>query len=138
VESPKNDRWRFIKMDGVASTLFNASSGRWPFFVEQSYQWRNERSGQELRGSKLALMSRIGIALGDPAIVRILDQGFRHVWGSAGIVALSDPGSDTPPPRATPGQPLSADAIDDLPVLSVRHDASNCGAVFSQYATPIP
>ena len=138
VESLKNDSWRFIKMDGVAPTLFNTYSGRWSFFVEQSYQWRNERSGHELRGAKLALMSRIGMTLGDPAIVRILDQNFRHAWGSAGIVALSDPGSDIPPVRATPGQSISAEAIDDLPVLAVRHDVSNCGAVVSQYPTAIP
>jgi len=69
-------------MDGVAPTLFNTYNGRWTFFVEQSYQWRNERSGQELRGAKFALMSRIGTALGDPGIIRDLDRGFRLAWGS--------------------------------------------------------
>jgi hypothetical protein len=138
VESLKKDHWRFIKMDGVAPTLFNSYSGRWPFFVEQSYQWRNDRSGQPLQGPKLQLMLRIGLTLGDPQIIRILDQSFRHAWGSAGIVALSDPGSDIPPLRAAPGQPLSADAVDELPVLAVRHDSSNCGAVVSQYPTAMP
>src|SRR5208337_4680775 len=68
VESLKDDRWRFIKMDGVAPTLLNTFNGRWPFFVEQSYQWRNERSEQPLQGSKLALMAQIGLQLGNPQI----------------------------------------------------------------------
>jgi len=137
VES-KKDRWRFIKMDGVAPTLFNTYNGRWTFFVEQSYQWRNERSGQELRGAKFALMSRIGTALGDPTIIRDLNRGFRHVWGSAGIVALSDPGWDTPPVRPTPGSPVVAESVDELPILAVKHDANNCGAVIAEYPTVIP
>jgi hypothetical protein len=33
---------------------------------------------------------------------------------------------------------MSPDAIDELPVLAVKHDASNCGAVVSQYPTSIP
>ena len=138
VESLTNDRWRFIKMDGVAPTLFNTYNGRWTFFVEQSYQWRNERSGLELRGAKFSLMSRIGMALGDPGIIRDLNRGFRHAWGSAGIVALSDPGWDTPPVRPTPGSPVDADAVDDLPILAVKHDANNCGAIVAEYPTVIP
>jgi hypothetical protein len=138
VETLKSDHWRFIKMDGVAPTLFNTYNGRWPFFVEQSYQWRNEGSGQELKGPKLALMARVGLALGDPAIVRNLNRAFWHPWGSAGIVALSDPGSDAPPLRPTPGTPLNADALDETPILAVRHDANNCGAVIAEYPTVIP
>jgi hypothetical protein len=125
-------------MDGVAPTLFNTYNGRWTFFVEQSYQWRNERSGQELRGAKFALMSRIGTALGDPMIIRVLNRGFRHPWGSAGIVALSDPGWDMPPVRPTPGSPVDAEAVDELPILAVRHDSNNCGAIISEYPTVIP
>jgi len=138
VESLKKDHWRFIKMDGVAPTLFNTYNGRWSFFVEQSYQWRNDRSGQELRGPKLALMSRIGTALGDPGIIRTLNQGFRHPWGSAGLVALSAPGWDTPPVRPTPGSPVDPSVLDELPILAVRHDANNCGAIISEYPTVIP
>ncbi len=53
VASEADDRWRFVKVDGVAPTLLNTFSGRWPFFVEQSYQWRNERSERPLRDPNL-------------------------------------------------------------------------------------
>jgi hypothetical protein len=136
VESLKSDRWRFIKMDGVAPTLLNTYNGRWPFFVEQSYQWRNEHSDQPLQGPKLGLMARIGMELGDPAIIRELDRGFRHAWGSAGAVALSDTGSV--PPRPTPGKPVDEDSLDSSPILAVRHDSNNCSAVVATYPTVLP
>lgn len=137
VESIKRDHWRFIKMDGVAPTLLNTFNGRWPFFVEQSYQWRGEHSEQPLQGPKLALMAQIGLHLGDPAIIRDLNQGFHHAWGSAGMMALSDPGLNAPPtPR--PGHPVDSGMLDRSPVLAVRHAGSNCSAVVAQYPTLLP
>jgi hypothetical protein len=137
VESLKSDRWRFIKMDGVAPTLLNTFNGRWPFFVEQSYQWRGEHSEQPLQGPKLALMAKIGMQLGEPATIRDLDRGFRHAWGSAGVVALSDSGS-TPPPRPGQGRPVDAAALDESPIIAVRHDSNNCSAVVAVYPTALP
>jgi hypothetical protein len=137
VESMKDDRWRFIKMDGVAPTLLNTFNGRWPFFVEQSYQWRNERSEQPLQGLKLALMAQIGLQLGNPLIIRDLNQGFRHAWGSAGLMALG--GADrAQPSRPSPGRPVDQAALDLNPILAVRHESNNCGAVVAQYPTVIP
>ncbi len=129
--------WRFIKMDGIAPTLLNTYNGRWPFFVEQSYQWRNEHSDQPLQGTKLVLMAQICLQLGNPEIIRDLNRGFRHVWGSAGLMALSD-ASSSGPPTPSPGKPVDQKAIDDHPILAVRHDSNNCGAVVAQYQTVLP
>ena len=137
VESLKTDRWRFIKMDGVAPTILNAYNGRWPFFVEQSYQWRGERSSQPLGGSKLGMMARIGEELGDSAVIRELNRGFRHAWGNAGVVALGDTGSGAPV-RPAPGKPVDAEALDRNPILAVRHDSNNCSAVVAAYPTELP
>lgn len=137
VEWIGRDKWRFIKMDGVAPTLLNTFNGRWPFFVQQSYQWRGEQSELPLRGPKLALMAQIGQRLGDPAIVRDLNQGFRHAWGNAGVMALSDSGMNAPL-RPRPGHPVDAGMLDDNPVLAVRHDTNNCSAVLAQYPTVLP
>jgi hypothetical protein len=137
VESVSDDHWRFIKMDGVAPTLLNTYNGRWPFFVEQSYQWRNERSDQPLQGPKLALMAQIGMQLGNPAIIRDLNRGFRHVWGASGVMALSDSSSKVPP-RPMPGKPVDEAALDENPILAVRHDSNNCSAVVAQYPTVLP
>lgn len=137
VESLEDDHWRFIKMDGFAPTLLNAYSGRWPFFVQQSYQWRNEHSEQPLRGAKLALMAQIGLQLGNPAIIRDLNRGFRHVWGNAGVMALSNPGMSLPP-HALPGKPVNQAVLDDNPMLAVRHHSNNCSALVTQYPTALP
>lgn len=131
------DKWRFIKMDGVAPTLLNTFNGRWPFFVEQSYQWRGEQSELPLRGPKLALMAQIGQRLGNPAIVRDLNQGFRHAWGNAGVMALSESGMSVPA-QPRPGHPVDVGMLDENPVLAVRHDTNNCSAVLAQYPTSLP
>ncbi len=137
VESIKDDRWRFIKMDGVAPTLLNTFNGRWPFFVEQSYQWRNEHSEQPLQGPKLALMAQIGLQLGNPAIIRDLNRGFRHAWGNAGVMALSNPGMPAPS-RPVPGKPVDAATLDENPILAVKHGSNNCSPVVAQYPTALP
>jgi hypothetical protein len=135
VESP-GDLWRFVKMDGVAPTLLNTFNGRWPFFVEQSYQWRNEHSELPLQGPKLALMVHIGLQLGNPSIVRDLNKDFRHSWGSAGVMALSYSGQSPPLPR--PGAPVDEAAVAENPVLAVHHEPNNCGAVLAAFPTPLP
>lgn len=135
VETPK-DRWRFVKMDAVAPTLLNTFNGKWPFFVEQSYQWRGEHSDRPLQGSKLALMAQIGMELGDPFVIRELDKEFRHSWGSAGVMALSYSGRRPPLPR--PGTPVDEAAVIDNPVLAVHHESNNCGGVLAAFPTPLP
>ncbi len=136
VATSAEDRWRFVKMDGVAPTLLNTFSGRWPFFVEQSYQWRNDQSERPLKGPKLAFMAQIALQLKNPAIVRIIDRDFRHPWGNAGVMSLSSAG--LPPRHASPGSPIDAAAITEFPVLAVTHDGNNCGAALAEYPTTLP
>ena len=124
-------------MDGIAPTILNTFNGRWPFFVEQSYQWRNERSKEPLQGAKLALMAQIGLQMGNPAIIRDLNQSFRHVWGNAGVMALSNPGMNIPP-SALPGRPVDQATLDENPILAVRHESNNCSAVVAEYPTELP
>jgi hypothetical protein len=136
VASTADDRWRFVKVDGVAPTLLNTFSGRWPFFVEQSYQWRNAGAARPLTGSKLGLMSYIALQLKNPAIVHIINRDFRHPWGNAGVMALS--GGSTAPPRASPGKPVDAAVISEKPILAVTHQGNNCGAALAEYPTTMP
>ncbi len=138
VESLKDDRWRFVKMDGVAPTLLNTFNGRWPFFVEQSYQWRNEHAEQPLQGPKLALMAQIGLQLGNPAIIRDLDRGFRHAWGRAGVMALNASSLGVPAPAPAPGKPVDEAALAENPILGLRHEPNNCGAALAESPTVLP
>jgi hypothetical protein len=137
VESLAQDRWRFLKMDGVAPTLANAFSGRWPLFVEQSYQWRGAHSERPLQGLKLSLMAHLGMQLADVRVTRDLNRGFTHPWGSAGLMALSDSNLESLP-RPAPGRPVTPAMIDQDPVLAVRHESGNCGPVVAAHPTELP
>jgi len=66
-----------------------------------------------------------------------VNRGFRHVWGSAGIMALNTAGTNTPP-RPVPGNPIDQATLDDNPILAVRHESNNCSAVVAQYPTVLP
>lgn len=136
VASAPEDRWRFVKMDGIAPTLLNTFSGRWPFFVEQSYQWRNEHSERPLKGPKLGFMAQIAAQLKNPTIVRIINRDFRHSWGNAGVMSLS--GGGFTPLHASPGSPIDAGAIAAHPILAVTHEGNNCGAVLAEFPTTLP
>lgn len=136
VPSAAEDRWRFVKLDGIAPTLLNTYSGRWQFFAEPSYQWRNERSGHPLSGPKLGFVSQLTLQLKNPAIVRMINRDFRHSWGDAGIMSVRGVGIS--PPGATPGHPVDDAAVAADPVLGVTHDGNNCGAVLAESPTPLP
>lgn len=136
VEKLGEDRWRFVKMGGYAPTLFNSYSGRWSLFVEQSYQWRGEHAQQPLSGQKLSLIAQLGARLGNPAVIRSLDRGFRHPWGYGGVMGLSSTGAG--PPLPTPGKPLDEAAVIANPVLAVSRDQNSCGRTLAVFPTPLP
>ena len=107
-----------------------------PFFVEQSYQWRNEKSERPLQGQKLALIAYLGQQLGNPSVIGALDRGFRHAWGSAGVIAVNFTGFR--PPLPTPGKPVDDAALDANPVLAVTHQLNNCSPPLARFPTALP
>ena len=134
------DHWRFIKMDRTAPTLINTFNGEWTFFVEQTIQWRNERSESPLSGIKLTVMEHIAKQAGNPEIIRSLNQGFRHSFGAGGVMALHTNGHR--PPLPTPGQPVTAAVVDALPVLPLTRASlgfpNNCNPPLSVFPTSTP
>jgi hypothetical protein len=81
-------------------------------------------------------MVHIGTQLGNPAVIRDIDREYRHAWGSAGVMALSD--ANRIPPLAGPGAPVNEAAIEENPTLGVKHDAGNCGALIPHFPTAMP
>lgn len=133
----EQDNWRFIRMDGVAPTLINTFNGRWPFFVEQTIQWRGERSGKPLRGWELKLIERIAREAGNPTVIAALNQGFRHSWGDGGVMALNTNGFQPPLPR--PEHPVNESSLRENPVLPVTHAPmgypNNCNPALATFPT---
>jgi len=106
---PTPDGWRFIKVDDQAPTLFKTATSHYPFFSEQSIQWRNATSPMPLTGLKLKLMTTVATKLGQPPIVAKLNTIFVQSFGGAGLLSLSTNGYTVP-------DPLTAAALKITPV----------------------
>jgi len=140
VPDPGRAHWRFIKMDRVAPTLLNTFNGRWPFFVEQTIQWRNDKSERPLSGERLTLMDHISRQAGRPEIIRALNLAFVHPFGDAGVMALNTNGHR--PPVPTPEHPVTAAVVAENPVLPLTRASlgspNNCNPPLVVYPTPAP
>lgn len=134
------DAWRFIKVDNVAPTLFNAMTGRWDFFAEQTFLWRGDKSDEPLSGMSLLLTEYFAAEAGNPVILRDLNRSFRHPWGDGGVMALNTNGFV--PPLPTPGAAFGAPQVREYPVLASTHAATgvtnSCGPPLSNFPMVTP
>jgi hypothetical protein len=133
----KTDKWRFIKVDGIAPTLLNTFNGHWPFFVEQTFQWLSKKAATPLTGWKLPLVRQIASEAAKPEILRDLNGKFRHAWGDGGVMSLNSNGFRPPIPR--PDHPVTAESLRQNPVLALTRSlngASNtCNPPLPIYPT---
>ena len=81
-------------------------------------------------------MAFLGQQLGNPAIIRALNRGFRHAWGSAGVIAVNSAGFR--PPSPAPGRPVDETAVEANPVLAVTRQLNNCSPPLARFPTMIP
>lgn len=86
-ENVEDANWRFIKVDGVAPSLVNVAKGHYPFFSEQSIQWRKPGFNPP-SGLTATLLTNVKNEAGSPAIIRSLNASFTHSWGHGGLLAL--------------------------------------------------
>lgn len=135
-----DDAYRFIKVGNVAPTLLNATSGRWDFFVEQTFLWRGDRSEEPLTGTKLLLVEYFATEAGTPEIIRDLNRSFRHPWGDGGVLALNTNGFR--PPFPSPGKPLDAAMVRENPVVALTRAAqgssNSCAPPLANFPTVAP
>ena len=136
----EKDRWRFIKVDNYAPTLLNTYLGKWAFFIEQTIQWRNDKSAHPLKGLKLQLIDYISQQAGNPQVIRALNEGFKHSWGTAGIMALNT--NNHRPYLMKPGSELKSESIIENPVLPLSRATqgypNNCSPPLAVFPTPAP
>ncbi len=136
----ENDGWRFIKVDNAAPTLLNTYLSKWTFFIEQTIQWRNEESDNPLSGFKLQFSKYIAQQAGSPEVIRTINSRFKHTWGSAGVMGLNT--NNHRPYLIKPGTKISADVIDENPVLPLSRATqgfpNNCSPPLAVFPTPAP
>lgn len=102
--------WRFVKVDGRAPTLLNVVKGGYPYFSEQSIQWRKSPATNLPTGLTLTLLNNFKAEMGSPAIIANLNQGFNHTWGQSGLLALPTNG------HLPPATPYTAANVTATPV----------------------
>lgn len=117
--------WRFVKVDGRAPTLLNVVKGGYPYFSEQSIQWRKSPATNLPTGLTLTLLNNFKSEMGSPAIIANLNQGFNHAWGQSGLLALPTNG------HLPPATPYTAANVTATPVSSqsksyVNGSPNNC------------
>jgi hypothetical protein len=105
-----NRRFRFVKVDGAAPTLFNAYLGRWPHVTEQSMQWRRSFDASLTTTPEGKVLAFVATNLGLPRVIAALDTGFVHPWGQGGYLAPATSGF----PSASP--PITAESLRLNPV----------------------
>ncbi|TAN53071.1 MAG: hypothetical protein EPN21_02410 [Methylococcaceae bacterium] len=105
-----SNKYRFVKVDGVAPTLENVANGSYLHWAEQTFQWRKTNAGGP-SGNKLKIIQKIASEASKPSIVAQLNVSFKHSFGDSGYLVT--------PQNATP----DADGVFDAnnPVNPYSH-----------------
>jgi hypothetical protein len=96
-----NAEFRYVKVDGYASTPLNAHNGRWSHISEQSIQWLESFEPSLTSTDEGRVLSFVATNLGLPRALRGLNTGFVHPWGQGGYLALLTSGFLPPRPLVT-------------------------------------
>lgn len=82
-----SNKYRFVKVDGVAPTLENVANGSYPHWAEQTFQWRKASAGGP-SGNKLKIIQKIAAEASKPSIVAQLNGSFKHSFGDSGYLVV--------------------------------------------------
>lgn len=118
-----NREFRFVKVDGHAPTLINAHAGRWQHVTELSIQWLKSFEPSLSSTNEGRVLAFIASALGQPGVLRVINEGFVHPWGQGGYLAPARTAASASPTVVT------ADTLRTDPVAGVVRGVgrpSNC------------
>lgn len=96
------DRWRFVKINGVAPTVLNTVKGTYEYFYEGTMQYRTAAVGPvgwapALAGGQKAVADAIALSIGSPNVLNDLDSSFGQLFGFAGLVGNAVTGAASAP-----------------------------------------
>jgi len=96
--------YRFVKIDGASPTIDNAANGTYPDWVEQSYQWR-----KDLTGDKLDIVNHIVTNAASATFLGgTINPNMVYTWGQGGFLAVNGtPAANGVVNHAAPVMPLT-------------------------------
>ena len=106
--------WRFIKVNGVAPTLFNTASGKYDVYTESTMFWQTNTAGSPT-GLAINALQEMSSGLANPTVISLVNAGDSgQTYGSwfGGFIAQA-----INPLNATPTYPLSVLGVNANPVM---------------------
>ena len=92
--------WRFVKISGVAPTIQNVAAGHYPYYSEESFQWRTDittlhnATTTSDKNDTVTLMQFIASNAVTPSALAAINTSYAYSWGQGGWLAI--PGTFTP------------------------------------------
>lgn len=92
--------YRYVKIDGIAPTIQNVAAGDYPYYAEESFQWRTDittltnASTTSDKNDTETLMNYIATTAVTPTALAAINTSYIHTWGQGGWLAI--PGTFTP------------------------------------------
>ncbi len=86
--------YRFVKIDGVAPTIQNVAAGDYPYYAEESFQWRTDintlhnASTTSDKNDTVTLMQYIANTAVSPAALAAINTSYVHSFGQGGWLAI--------------------------------------------------
>ncbi|MFZ2726245.1 MAG: hypothetical protein WAX77_08350 [Methylococcaceae bacterium] len=90
----RSKAYRYIKVDGAAPTLENVASGKYNFWSEVVYVYRNATN--PLIGDRLTLINEFINSFGRPAVVSLANTDATHSFGVSGHLAVPNAAHPAP------------------------------------------
>ena len=108
--------WRYVKVNGVAPTLFNASTGRYDLVTEAVLAYQKTGAGLPTGNAKL-LLDEMGVQLGQPTVLAAVNGGnaTQNYAGTTWFGGVLTPGSNT---NFSPTFPLTISGVSANPVMA--------------------
>lgn len=89
--------WRFIKVNGVAPTIQNVAKGDWPYYAEESYQYRTDTASyatdltngnSTYAGDTKKILAYIGANAVTPPVLSSINSAYHYPFGDGGWLAI--------------------------------------------------
>jgi hypothetical protein len=108
--------WRYVKVNGVAPTLFNASTGRYDLVTEAVLSYQKTGPGLPSGNAKL-LLDEMGVQLGQPNVLAAVNGGAatQNYAAAPWFAGVLTPGSNT---NFSPTLPLTISGVSTNPVMA--------------------
>lgn len=115
-------KFRFIKVDGAAPTLYQAANGNYQYVMEATMQYANASAATPLAGDDLVFAGALQAGFNNPTVISGLNAGFDQTYGHGGILGV--PGANVPTDPIVAGDSTVTGSIFNHPVSAYTHSSA--------------